>query len=167
MRWYCVTGLRCRVGEGVPLFPYINQTRYFIYKIYMFHLFLYCYDCFSRRRNVLEREWVYFPGMHRIFKKDEGITYWALIIIGLLGARFDEDWEYDLARENLQIKFFKLNSWSPGASFFPIVTINLLSLKRIRDSDFKNNFVIIKREINTFKKFPCDIDYYFYSMYYV
>ena len=51
-----------------------------------------------------------------------------------------------LARDNLHIKVFKLDSWSPGADFFPIGTINLLSLKRIRDSDFKNNFVIIKRE---------------------
>jgi hypothetical protein len=29
---------------------------------------------------------------------------------------------------------------------FSIVNINLLGLKRIRDSDFKNNFVIMKRE---------------------
>ena len=44
------------------------------------------------------------------------------------------------------IKFFKLDSWSPGAGFFPIATIHLLCLKRIRDSDLKNNFVSIKRE---------------------
>ena len=37
-----------------------------------------------------------------------------------------------------------------GFGFFPIASINLLSLNRIRDSDFKNNFVIIKK-INTFK----------------
>ena len=51
-----------------------------------------------------------------------------------------------LARDNLQIKIFKLDSWSPGEDFFPIVIINLLSLKRIRDSDFKNNFGIMKRK---------------------
>ena len=51
-----------------------------------------------------------------------------------------------LTRDNLQIKFFKLASWSPGAGLFPIATINVLSLKRIRDSDFKNNFVMMKKE---------------------
>ena len=35
-----------------------------------------------------------------------------------------------LARDNLQIKFFKLESWSPGEGFFPIAAINLLSLER-------------------------------------
>ena len=33
-----------------------------------------------------------------------------------------------------------------GAGFFPIATINSLGLKRMRYSDFKNNFVIMKRE---------------------
>ena len=37
-------------------------------------------------------------------------------------------------------------TWSPGDGFFPIKTINLLSLKRRIDSDIKNNFVIMKRE---------------------
>ena len=49
-----------------------------------------------------------------------------------------------LAKNNLQIKSFKMDSWSSGAGFFPI---NKLSLKRRRDADFKNNFVIMKREI--------------------
>ena len=54
-------------------------------------------------------------------------------------------------RDNLQIKPFKLESWSPGAGFFSIVAIAIINLSlRIRDSDFKNNFVIMKREINTF-----------------
>ena len=51
-----------------------------------------------------------------------------------------------LARDNLQIKFYKSDSWSPGVGFFPIAAIILLSFKRIRESDFKNNFVIMKRE---------------------
>ena len=46
----------------------------------------------------------------------------------------------------------KLNLWSLGAGFFHIATINLLSLKRIKDSDFKNNFVIMKRERLTHSK---------------
>ena len=33
----------------------------------------------------------------------------------------------------------------PGVGFFPIATTNLLDLKRIRDSDFKDNLVIMKR----------------------
>ena len=50
-----------------------------------------------------------------------------------------------LARDNLEIKIFKLDSWSPGSSF--LLQPNLLSIKRIRVSDFKkNNFVIMKRE---------------------
>ena len=36
-----------------------------------------------------------------------------------------------LARDNFEIKFFKLNSWSPGADYFPIAIKNLLSLKMI------------------------------------
>ena len=40
-----------------------------------------------------------------------------------------------IARDNLKIKFFKLNSWSPGAGFFPIAPINLLSVNMIRDSN--------------------------------
>ena len=40
----------------------------------------------------------------------------------------------------------RLDQWSPGAGFIPIATINLLSLKRIRDLDFKKDFVIMKRE---------------------
>ena len=51
-----------------------------------------------------------------------------------------------LARKSLKLYFFKLDSWSPGVGFFPIATINSLSLKRIRDSEFKNNFGIMKRE---------------------
>ena len=52
-----------------------------------------------------------------------------------------------LTRDYLQIRFLKLfYSWSLGAGLFPIATINVLSLKRIRDSDFKNNFVIMKKE---------------------
>ena len=51
-----------------------------------------------------------------------------------------------LSKDNLQIKFFKLDSWSPGVGFFPIGTINLLCLKMRRDSDFKNNCVIMKGE---------------------
>ena len=39
-----------------------------------------------------------------------------------------------------------MDSWSPEAGFFPIGTINKLSLKRRRDSDFKVNFVIMKNE---------------------
>ena len=31
-----------------------------------------------------------------------------------------------------------------GSGFFPIGTINILSLKSRKDSDFKNNFVIMK-----------------------
>ena len=37
---------------------------------------------------------------------------------------------------------------------FPIVTINLLSLERMRDLDL---WIIMKREINTFKSFSCEI----------
>ena len=38
-----------------------------------------------------------------------------------------------------------------------IATINLLSLKRRIDWDFKNNFLLIKKgEINTFKTFPSE-----------
>ena len=48
-------------------------------------------------------------------------------------------------RDNLQIQFFKLYLWLPWAGFFPIATINSLTLKRIRGSDVKNNFVIMKR----------------------
>ena len=48
-----------------------------------------------------------------------------------------------LARDNLQIKF---SNWSAGLGFLPIATINILSLKSIRDSDFKDNFIIMKRE---------------------
>ena len=51
-----------------------------------------------------------------------------------------------LARKSFARKIFKLDSWSPGAGFFPIGTIIKLSLKRRRDSDFKNNFVNMKRE---------------------
>ena len=57
-----------------------------------------------------------------------------------------------LERENVQIKILKMDSYLPGASLFSIATINLLSLKRIRASDFKNNFVIVKREIETHLK---------------
>ena len=57
-----------------------------------------------------------------------------------------------LARDNLQIKFSTLIRGRQGAAFFPITTINLLSLKRIRDSDFKNNFVIMKRERDKIQK---------------
>ena len=46
-----------------------------------------------------------------------------------------------LASDNLQIKIFKLDSWSQEAGFFPFATINLLSFKRIKDSDLKNDFV--------------------------
>ena len=46
----------------------------------------------------------------------------------------------------LAIFFFKLDSWSTGAGFFPIATTNFLSLQRRRDSDFKNNVIIMKRE---------------------
>jgi hypothetical protein len=47
----------------------------------------------------------------------------------------------------LQIKSFNLESWSPGAGFFSIVAIAIINLSlRIRDSDFKNNFVIMKKE---------------------
>ena len=38
--------------------------------------------------------------------------------------------------------------------FSPIATINLLSLKRRRDSDFKKNFAILWKELNTYKRFP-------------
>ena len=42
-----------------------------------------------------------------------------------------------------------------GGGLFPIATINLLSFKRIRDSNFKQFCnLIMKREINTYKKFP-------------
>jgi hypothetical protein len=51
-----------------------------------------------------------------------------------------------LARESFARKIFKQDLWSPGAGFFPTGTINLLSLKRRIDSDFKNNFVIMKRD---------------------
>ena len=49
-----------------------------------------------------------------------------------------------LARDNLKIKFFKLDSWSPGAGFF----------LTIKDKRFglSNNFIIIKREISTHLK---------------
>ena len=40
----------------------------------------------------------------------------------------------------------KNSTWSPGVGFFPIKTIDQLSVKRRIDSDFKNNFVIMKRE---------------------
>ena len=39
------------------------------------------------------------------------------------------------------LNLYQTGLWSPGASFFPIATINLLSLKRISDSNkkpFKN-----------------------------
>ena len=62
-----------------------------------------------------------------------------------------------LARDNFQIKFFKLDSWSPGAGFFLISTINLLSVKRRRDSDFKMNFVIIKKKREKLKNFTCEV----------
>ena len=51
-----------------------------------------------------------------------------------------------LAKLSFARKIFKLDSWSPGAGVFPIGTINYLRLKRRRYSDFKNNFVIMKRE---------------------
>ena len=51
-----------------------------------------------------------------------------------------------IAKDNLHMKFFKLDAWSPGTGFFSIATTNLLNLKRRRDSDFKNNFALIKRE---------------------
>ena len=47
-------------------------------------------------------------------------------------------------RDNLQIIF--LDSWSPEGGF--LTYYNLLILNRIRDSDFKNNFVIEKRKKN-------------------
>ena len=56
-----------------------------------------------------------------------------------------------IARDNLQIEFLKLDSWSPGASFFPIATINLLSLKRSQ-----SNFVIIKKRDKHIKTLPCE-----------
>ena len=43
-----------------------------------------------------------------------------------------------------------------GAVFFPIATLNLLNMKSIRDLDFLKEIVIMKREINTFKKFTCE-----------
>ena len=46
-----------------------------------------------------------------------GISYQKLILKVFLAQRH-------LARDNLQIKFFKLDSWSPGAVLFPIATIN-------------------------------------------
>ena len=55
-------------------------------------------------------------------------------------------------KETFRKKNFKLDSWSPGEAFFPIGTINWLSLKRRRDSDFKQE----KREINTSENFPCE-----------
>ena len=55
-----------------------------------------------------------------------------------------KDEEEVYKRDNLQIKFFKLVSRSPVAGFLPFATINLLSLKRIRDSDVKNNCIIMK-----------------------
>ena len=42
-----------------------------------------------------------------------------------------------LTRKSFAKKNFKLDSWSPGAGFFPIGIINWLRLKRRRDSDFK------------------------------
>ena len=42
-----------------------------------------------------------------------------------------------LARDNLQIEFFKLDLRLLVTGFFPIATINLLSLNGIRDLDFK------------------------------
>ena len=45
-----------------------------------------------------------------------------------------------------------MESWLLGAGFFPIAIINLLSLKRRRDSDFKNNLIIMKRQSNTHLK---------------
>ena len=36
-------------------------------------------------------------------------------------------------------RIFQTGLWSPELGFFPIATISLLSLKRISDSDFKNN----------------------------
>ena len=53
--------------------------------------------------------------------------------------------DYQLGTGTSCREIFKLESWSPGVGSFPIETINLLSLKRRRDSDFKN-FVIMKRE---------------------
>ena len=45
------------------------------------------------------------------------------------------------------------DSWSPGVDYFSIATINLLILKRIRDSYFKNNFVIMKERQTHLKNF--------------
>ena len=61
-----------------------------------------------------------------------------------------------LARKSFERKIFKLESWSPGAGVFPIKTINWLSLKRRRDSDFETFCYYEKREINTFENFPCE-----------
>ena len=48
-------------------------------------------------------------------------------------------------------KYLFCDQWWAG--FFFIATINLSSLKRIKDSDLKKNCNYEKREINTFKKF--------------
>ena len=58
-----------------------------------------------------------------------------------------------IARSKLQINIFKLDSWSPWAGFFPLATINLFSLKRLRNSDIKINFVIMKRYTCALKRF--------------
>ena len=55
---------------------------------------------------------------------------------------------------NWQIKKFQTGFLVAGGGFLFYCNHQLIT-KRIRDSDFKNKFVIMKRE-NTFIKFPCE-----------